>query len=157
MAKAVNVERLQNIIGYVFKSSSLLTEALESRGHARVVSGKIDGNQRLALLGDAVLGLVQLDQWYQTQQSRGNADLLLKARVTNRSLQECAERLGITSEILVAPCQEYLQGQQIGRLTSASTVEALLGAVWLDSNKDFEQVQKVVHKLGIGEIVENGS
>lgn len=79
------------------------------------------------------------------------ADLLLKKHATNRRLQECADRLGITSEILVAPEQAYLhlQGGQIGRVTSASAIEALLGAVWLDSNRDFEQVKKVACKLGV--------
>ncbi|KAF3171125.1 hypothetical protein TWF788_010011 [Orbilia oligospora] len=143
MARVVNIQKIQNVIGYVFKSNTLVEEALESTGHARLVSGKGDGHRRLALLGDKVLGLVQIDQWYGTQQTRDN--------VTNRRLQECADQLGITSEILVAPEQAYLhlQGGQIGRVTSASAVEALLGAVWLDSNRDFEQVKKVVCKLGI--------
>ncbi|KAF3080400.1 hypothetical protein TWF102_002209 [Orbilia oligospora] len=151
MAKVVNIQKIQNAIGYVFKSNTLVGEALESTGHARLVSGKGDGHRRLALLGDKVLGLVQIDQWYGTQQNRGIADVLLKDNVTNRRLQECADQLGITSEILVAPEQAYLhlQGGQIGRVTSASAVEALLGAVWLDSNRDFEQVKKVVCKLGI--------
>ncbi|KAK6344950.1 hypothetical protein TWF718_006899 [Orbilia javanica] len=151
MARIINIGKIQGAIGYVFKSNTLVSEALESTGYARVVSGKGDGHKRLALLGDAVLGLVQLDRWYQTQQSRGNADLILKKYVTNQRLQECADQLGITSEILVAPEQEHLhlQGGRIGRVTSASTVEALLGAVWLDSSRDFEQVNRVVCKLGI--------
>ncbi|KAK6520268.1 hypothetical protein TWF506_000546 [Arthrobotrys conoides] len=151
MARVVNIEKIQSVIGYVFKSNTLVVEALESTGHARLVSGKEDGHKRLALLGDAVLGMVRIDQWYGTKQSREIADKLLKDSVTNRKLQECSDRSGITSEILVAPEQAYLHllGGQIGRVTSASAVEALLGAVWLDSNRDFEQVKKVVCKLGI--------
>ncbi|RVD86814.1 uncharacterized protein DFL_005071 [Arthrobotrys flagrans] len=111
MAKIVNMEKIQSAIGYIFRSNTLAVEALESTGHARIVSGKADGHKRLALLGNAVLGLVQLDRWYRTQQSREIADLLLKKHATNRRLQECADRLGITSEILVAPEQAYLHLQ----------------------------------------------
>ncbi|KAF3143032.1 hypothetical protein TWF569_007437 [Orbilia oligospora] len=83
---AIIVFQIQNAIGYVFKSNTLVGEALESTGHARLVSGKGDGHRRLALLGDKVLGLVQIDQWYGTQQNRGIADVLLKDNVTNRRL-----------------------------------------------------------------------
>lgn len=72
MAKIVNMEKIQSAIGYIFRSNTLAVEALESTGHARIVSGKADGHKRLALLGNAVLGLVQLDRWYRTQQSRGS-------------------------------------------------------------------------------------
>jgi dsRNA-specific ribonuclease len=33
------------------------------------------------------------------------------------------------------------------RTTLASTVEAFLGAVWIDSHKNMETVQKLVNKL----------
>ncbi|KAK6340385.1 hypothetical protein TWF730_002144 [Orbilia blumenaviensis] len=71
MARLVDVKKIQGIIGYVFKSDTHLIEAFQSTGYARAISGNVDGHKRLALLGDAVLGLVQLDQWYQTQKSRG--------------------------------------------------------------------------------------
>ncbi|KAF3247224.1 hypothetical protein TWF132_009787 [Orbilia oligospora] len=122
--------QIQNAIGYVFKSNTLVEEALESTGHARLISGKGDGHRRLALLGDKVLGLVQIDQWYGTQQTRGIADALLKDNITNRRLQECADQSGITSEILVAPEQAYLhlQGGQIGRnLRNGIKIRKLLG------------------------------
>ncbi|KAK6496647.1 hypothetical protein TWF481_001638 [Arthrobotrys musiformis] len=151
MARLINRKKIQMAIGYAFKSDTHVVEALESTGHARY-HGKHDGHKRLALLGDAVLGLVQLDQWYQTSQSRGMADLRLKQH-TNQKLQECADRLGITGEILLAPTHAdlHLQGGQvqIARETKASAVEALLGAVWLDSNRDFGQVKKVACKLGV--------
>ncbi|KAK4148402.1 hypothetical protein C8A00DRAFT_19761, partial [Chaetomidium leptoderma] len=43
------------------------------------------------------------------------------------------------------PCQ----GEVVSRTTMASTVEALVGAVWLDSGRNFEQVRAVMKRLGI--------
>ena len=40
-------------------------------------------------------------------------------------------------------------------VTGASTVEALVGALWVDSNHDIEKVHRVVHKMKIGEDLSN--
>ncbi|KAM0255222.1 hypothetical protein ACHAQJ_005986, partial [Trichoderma viride] len=34
--------------------------------------------------------------------------------------------------------------------TGASTTEALVGAVWIDSNRDFTTAHRVIHNLDIG-------
>lgn len=38
----------------------------------------------------------------------------------------------------------------VARTTGASTTEAIVAAVWIDSNRDFDTVQRVIHKLHIG-------
>lgn len=38
----------------------------------------------------------------------------------------------------------------VGRTTGASTTEAIVAAVWLDSDRDFDTVHRVVHNLHIG-------
>lgn len=37
----------------------------------------------------------------------------------------------------------------VARTTGASTTEAIVAAVWIDSNRDFDTVQRVIHKLHI--------
>jgi ribonuclease-3 len=50
--------------------------------------------------------------------------------------------------------QDYLirnpsqQGEE-GRTTLASTAEALIGAVWIDSEKNFVVTRRAVKKLGL--------
>jgi hypothetical protein len=46
--------------------------------------------------------------------------------------------------VIKNPCQ----GEEVSRTTMASTVEALVGAVWLDSGRNFEQVREVMERLG---------
>jgi ribonuclease-3 len=62
---------------------------------------------------------------------------------TNNRLAEVAQNWNLKNYVVENPCQ---QGEAPRELL-ASTVEAILGAVWLDSYRDFEKVQKVFKKL----------
>ena len=64
---------VQGIIGYHFKDSWLLTEALQAPGVYTGTRVTTDGHRRLALLGDAVLKLALLDHWYAGGDSRGDS------------------------------------------------------------------------------------
>ena len=66
------VASIEAIIGYRFMDRSLLIEALSIRGK----HNKLDGNGKLALLGDAVLRLAVLDPWYQEGTITGILTLL---------------------------------------------------------------------------------
>jgi ribonuclease-3 len=57
----------QNHLHYSFKNAGLLEEAFVADGAAVLrddVEGPRAGNKRLALIGDAVLRLSVLDEWY---------------------------------------------------------------------------------------------
>lgn len=71
-----SLESLQARLHYSFKDASLLEEALTAAG-AAVSSSEMDepvsGNKRLALIGDAVLRLSVLDDWYPCGSSTGKS------------------------------------------------------------------------------------
>ena len=56
----------QDAIGYPFKDINLLLEALDTTGMRTAES-----NQRLAMLGDALIQMVLLDVWYAGGTSKG--------------------------------------------------------------------------------------
>ena len=56
----------QDSIGYAFSNSELLLEALDTTGMRTTES-----NQRLAMLGDALLKLILLESWYPGGTSKG--------------------------------------------------------------------------------------
>ncbi|KAF3282866.1 hypothetical protein TWF970_001601 [Orbilia oligospora] len=147
----VDQTKVENIIGYKFSNSDLLIEALEAPGRAYThdTEGGIDGNKRLALVGDAVLTLIQFDRWYPSSDSREIAQKARERYTSNLNLEKCAERFDIKSEILLNDIN-VSQGR-VPRVTSASTIEALLAAVWFDSNKDLERVKQVALMLEIVE------
>ncbi|KAF3176508.1 hypothetical protein TWF788_007994 [Orbilia oligospora] len=147
----VDQTKVENIIGYKFSNSDLLAEALEACGRAYThdTKGGTDGNKRLALVGDALLTLIQFDEWYPSSDSRETANNARKKYTSNVNLEKCAERFGIKSEILLDDTN-ISQGK-VPRTASASAIEALLAAVWFDSNKDLERVRQVALILEIVE------
>ena len=80
------VHTLQKIIGYKFKNSQYLWEAVQAPGSI-IRSGEIagsattrhsagferlpDGHRRLAVLGDTVLKLALVEDWYRGREIRG--------------------------------------------------------------------------------------
>jgi ribonuclease-3 len=62
-----NTAAIDDIIGYHFNRETLRNEALLAAGASvsrKDVQGPVQGNKRLALVGDAVWRLVLLDGWY---------------------------------------------------------------------------------------------
>ncbi|KAF9690396.1 hypothetical protein EKO04_011620 [Ascochyta lentis] len=92
-----NLDSLQARLHYSFKNASLLEEALNAAGAAvssRDVDSPASGNKRLALVGDAVLRLSVLDEWYPCGGSTGSKETghdMVKDAGTNERLQEVAK------------------------------------------------------------------
>ena len=62
-----NYDSLQDRINYHFKNLALLDQVFLAAGASESrsdIEGPTEGNKRLALLGDAVLRLCVLDEWY---------------------------------------------------------------------------------------------
>ncbi|KAJ6261639.1 hypothetical protein Dda_4309 [Drechslerella dactyloides] len=76
----VDQAKIESILGYNFASGNLLMEALEAPGRAYTheTESGIDGNKRLAMVGDALLTLIHFDMWYPSDQSRDNTYLRLQ-------------------------------------------------------------------------------
>lgn len=76
------MEEFQDQIGYHFKSSNLLREALHPAGTAPP-----QGNKRLALVGDSVLSASLLDQWYSDENTTGTFDTAPQPCVQSTNLK----------------------------------------------------------------------
>jgi dsRNA-specific ribonuclease len=69
-----DLQSFQSQLHYSFKNACLLEEAFLADGAAVLrddVEGPRAGNKRLALIGDAVLRLSVLDEWYPEGESTG--------------------------------------------------------------------------------------
>ena len=123
----------------------LLERALTHRSFA-YENGGLPTNERLEFLGDAVLGLVVTDTLY-----RGHPDLpegqlaKLRAAVVNmRALADVAASIGLGSYVRLGRGEETTGGRAKSSIL-ADTLEALLGAVYLDSG--LEAAATLVHRL----------
>ena len=62
---------------------------------------------------------------------------------TNEKLKNVAKEWNLTKWLKENPCQA---GQE-PKTTLASTVEAIIGAVWLDCDRDLVEVQQLIKRL----------
>lgn len=121
--------RAEAAIGYRFKDPSLLSLALRHSSHS---DSRVESNERLEFLGDAVLGLVVCERIYARFPDllEGEMTKIKSAAVSRRACADIAEKLGL-DEILVLG--KGMQGQQsLPRSLAAGVLESVAGAVFED-------------------------
>lgn len=123
----------------------LLHRALTHRSFA-YENGNIPTNERLEFLGDSVLGLVVTDTLYRKHPDRPEGELAkLRAAVVNsRALAGVGRALGL-GEFLKLGRGEVATGGRDKSSILADTMEALIGAVYLDHG--LEVATELVHRL----------
>ncbi len=70
------IREVENTIGYNFTDHLIVWEAMQAAGSGVFLVGNRripDGNKRLAVLGDTILQLALLEEWYSGGEARGNA------------------------------------------------------------------------------------
>jgi ribonuclease-3 len=130
----MHAQKLQQLIGYHFKSHDLLLEATTHPSLAHE-NGRTSTqhNQRLEFLGDAVLQLVLTDRLYKMFPALPEGKLTqLRAQLANRhTLYRRAQSIELGKYLLLGKGEETSGGRT--RLSNlADGYEALLGAVYLD-------------------------
>lgn len=130
------VSRLEVALGVEFADAGLLRLSLTHRSHA-FEAGGVPTNERLEFLGDAVLGLVVTDDIYRRfpDAPEGRLAKIRAAAVNTYSLAEVARGLGVGDEVLLGRGEEQSGGRDKDSIL-ADTLEALLGAVYLDQGLD---------------------
>lgn len=125
---ATNAEKLQERLQYQFGDQNLLTLALSHR------SCGSKNNERLEFLGDAVLGLTVSNFLFQRFPDAREGDLsrIRSQIVRAESLAEVARSLELGSELLLGPGEMKSGGRRRDSILG-DTVEALIGAIYLDS------------------------
>ena len=111
---------------------ALLERALTHRSYAYEAGG-LPTNERLEFLGDAVLGLVVTDALYRDNPELPEGQLAkLRAGVVNmRALATVARALGVGDHVRLGRGEEGTGGRDKDSIL-ADTLEALIGAVYLD-------------------------
>jgi ribonuclease III len=124
---------------------AVLERALTHRSFA-YEHGGLPTNERLEFLGDAVLGLVVTDTLY-----RGHPDLAegqlakLRAAVVNmRALAHVSRSLSLGSYLRLGKGEEATGGRDKSSIL-ADTLEALIGAVYLD--RGLGEASELIHRL----------
>jgi len=131
---------LQRRLQHEFSNTSLLTQALTHR------SFSADHYERLEFLGDSVLNLAVSDLLYARLASLPEGDLSrVRANlVKQETLHQLAVGLGLPDVMRLGEGEVRSGGQKRPSIL-ADTLEALIGAVYLDAG--FTVAQALVHRL----------
>lgn len=139
--------RVERIVGYRFRDRRLVTQALV---HASVAATRLESNERLEFLGDAILGMLVCDHLFRAFPEALEGDLTkIKSNVVSRrSCAEIALELGLDAELVL--------GKGMGDRTSmpqslaAAAFEAVIGAMYLDGG--LEPVRDFVLRHVVGRV-----
>jgi len=127
----MNHQLLQTRLGYTFRDAGLLQQALTHRSHSAL------HNERLEFLGDSILNCVVASILYERYRGLDEGDLSrLRANlVKQQALFEIAQKLDL-SQFLRLGEGELKSGGFRRPSILADTLEALLGAIFLDAGFD---------------------
>ena len=134
----MDIQKLQDILKVQINDSNLYLTALTHRSYLNEhPEYKNPSNERLEFLGDAVLQLLSSEYLYSKYPNSKEGDLTnYRASVVNTtSLAEEAGRLNF-GELLLLSNGEEVTGGRTREYILANTFEAILGAMFLDTNLD---------------------
>lgn len=146
------IEDIQRVVGYRFNNINLLKMAMT---HSSYVNdrklNKINSNERLEFLGDAVLELTSSEFLYDEYPEKPEGELTkLRAGLVSESpLAAVAADIELGKYILLGKGEDNTGGRKRESITS-DAVEALLGAIYLDGG--IEPAREFVLKFILNDI-----
>jgi ribonuclease-3 len=151
--------RFEEETGIVFKNKNLLREAFTHRSFLNESKEKgLAHNERLEFLGDAVLELIVTDYLFRKypKETEGDLTAYRSGLVNAITLSDIALKLSLGDFLLLSKGESKDKGKA-RQYILANTIEAVLGAIYLDQGYDIAEdfVAKYVLVL-IDEIVEKG-
>ena len=127
------IQRAERLLGYRFRDRDLLRRSLT---HASVVDSRLESNERLEFLGDAVLGLIICEFLFERYSHLLEGDMT-KIKSTVVSRQTCAE---VADEMKLGDLLHLGKGMSnratLPKSVIAAVYESVIGAVYIDGGPD---------------------
>src|ERR1035437_5725876 len=147
-------------LGVNFLDISLLQTACTHRSYLNEVkSSKVEHNERLEFLGDAVLELVVTDFLYKKYPKKNEGDLTAyrSALVNTNALPRVANNIGINDYLILSKGEPKDPGRARA-IILADAVEAIIGAVYLDQGYETAEAfiaRSILEFIKIEDIISN--
>ncbi len=134
---ALALKQLSNKLGYQFKQPELLLQALTHR------SAKGAHNERLEFLGDSILGFVIAEALFEKfpRENEGDLTRMRSSLVKGVTLAKIARNFGLGEYLILGPGELKSGGHRRDSILE-DAVEAIIGAIFLDSN--IENCKKLI-------------
>ena len=131
------IEKLEKKLKYQFQDKNLLKRALTHKTYAFEAKTPIEYNERLEFLGDSIIGFVVAEELYKSNKyfSEGELTRRRSQLVNNSFLAEKANELGLGKFLMLGRGETMQKGSE-NPTNLANALEALIGAVYLDSDLD---------------------
>lgn len=138
-----NLVELEDKIGYNFKNRELLVNALTHKTYAFEALQPVEYNERLEFLGDSILNFLVAERLYRTNEFFSEGELTRRriSIVNNRKLSGIARELNLGKYLRLGKGERQQKGYT-NPTNLANALEALIGAIYLDSN--LETVREIV-------------
>jgi len=126
------LRELEKQIKIKFEKQDLLVRAFVHRSFLNENNVAKESNERLEFLGDAVLELIITEFLYEKyKKNEGELTAIRSALVRGKNLSDIADSLGLYDYLLLS-IGEKKSSQKARSLILANTLEALIGAIYLD-------------------------
>lgn len=141
-----NIDSLENELNYHFDNKELLKKALTHKTFAFESMDAVEYNERLEFLGDSLLNFVIAEKLYQKNIFFSEGELTRRRSifVNNSHLAEKAKSMNLGDYLLLGKGELKQNGNRTPS-NLANTLEAIFGAIYLDSN--LETVKEIIKKI----------
>jgi len=127
------IAEAQRVMGVVFDDPAHLELALRHASHSE---SRLDSNERMEFLGDAVLGVIVCERIYQLfpDALEGEMTKIKSTVVSRKTCADVAERMGLERLLILG---KGMQTQEdLPRSLAAAVLESVIAAVYLDKGFD---------------------
>lgn len=129
------IDAAQAAIGHTFSRPELLKLALT---HASVSEDRLQSNERMEFLGDAVLGLVVCEMLYERFPDllEGEMTKIKSTIVSRRTCAQIASQIGLASLLILGKGMQSGSPDSMPQSLAAAVFESVIAAVYLDAGYD---------------------
>ncbi len=132
-------QRAEELLGYSFKNPAILKESLT---HASVADHRLQSNERMEFLGDAILDLIICEALYRLfpEYLEGELTKIKSAVVSRRTCAEVSVEIGLIDLLIIG--KGISSREALPMSLAAAVYESLVAALYLDGG--FEVVKAFV-------------
>lgn len=140
-------ERAERILQYTFKNEKLLQESLT---HASIADHRLESNERMEFLGDAVLDVIVCEALYRKfpHYLEGELTQVKSAVVSRRTCAEVSNETGLTDLLIIG--KGISSREAMPSSLAAAVYESVVAALYIDGG--FEVVKQYVLRTISGKI-----
>ena len=154
------IGEIESVIGYVFRDKSLLTQAFTRTSfcnEAKQRGEALQSNEVLEFVGDSVLSVAIITFLMQTHAERcahgihtqlneGDFSNIKSKLSDKKNLSECIKALGLEKHLRLGEGDKKL-GIESEPSVMEDLFESIIGAVYLDSERDISVIMRVVSRM----------